>query len=50
MINNKKTSNYNLKMEKAIFNDLDKVFDRHKQKNTPETLIVDILKKYIESK
>lgn len=50
MINNKKTPNCNKNIEKAIFHDLDRVFEEHKSNNIPETLIVDIFKKYIESK
>ena len=50
MINNKKPSNYNSNIEKAIFDDLDEIFNKHKSNNIPETLIIDMFKKYIESK
>lgn len=50
MINNKKTLNYNLNLEKAIFNDLDEVFSKHSSNNISKELITNIFEKYIHSK
>lgn len=50
MINNKKSPNYNKNIEQAIFDDLDGIFDEYEDNKVSKTLIVDIFKKYIESK